>query len=210
MSLPPPVLLDLDGTLVDSVLHHVLAWQDAFAAAGHRVATTRIHAGIGLGGDRLVPWVLGDHEADGDALRADHARRFLDRADVLQPTPGAGALLDDLRRRDVPFVIATSAGGDTREVLLDVLGEPDLPLAGAGDDGASKPAPDVLLAACRRIGAAPDDAVLVGDAPWDAMAARRAGMRAIAVRCGGFADAALREAGAEQVVDAPRDLVGLL
>lgn len=210
MTSPSATLLDLDGTLVDSVPHHVLAWQEALAATGHHVPTARIHAGIGLGGDRLVPWLLGGHVDEADALRDDHARRFLERAEALQATPGATALLDDLRRRDVPYVVATSADGATRDALLEVLGEPDLPLAGAGDDGPSKPAPDVLFAACRKIGADPTTSVLVGDAPWDAMAARRAGMRSIAVRCGGFADAVLREAGAERVVDAPVDLIGQL
>ena len=210
MTSTPATLLDLDGTLVDSVHHHVIAWQDALAEAGHHVPTTRIHAGIGMGGDRLLPWLLGRHVADADAISDGHAQRFLDRADSLQATPGAAALLEDLRVREVPFVIATSAGGATRQALLDVLGEPDLPMAGAGDDGASKPAPDLLFAACELIGADPAHAVLVGDAPWDARAAVRAGMRSIAVRCGGFADATLRDAGAGQIVDAPRDLIGQL
>jgi phosphoglycolate phosphatase len=203
-------VLDLDGTLVDSVYHHVLAWQDALAAAGHHLPTVRIHAGIGMGGDRLLPWLLGEHLDLADDISADHARRFLERADALQATPGAAALLDDLRTREIPFVIATSASGDTRQALLDVLSEPDLPMAGAGEGGASKPAPDLLFTACDLIGADPRDAVLVGDAPWDPMAAGRAGMRSIAVRCGGFADAVLRDAGAGRIVDAPRDLVGQL
>jgi HAD superfamily hydrolase (TIGR01509 family) len=210
MTSTPATLLDLDGTLVDSVPHHVVAWQAALAAAGYRVPTTHIHAGIGMGGDRLLPWLLGGHVDDADELRADHARRFLATADTLQATPGASALLADLRVREVPFVVATSAGGDTRQALLDVLGEPDLPMAGAGDDGASKPSPDLLLTACEMIDADPASAVLVGDAPWDSRAAARAGMRSIAVRCGGFSDATLRGAGAGQIVDAPRDLLGQL
>jgi HAD superfamily hydrolase (TIGR01509 family) len=209
MSTTPAALLDLDGTLVDSVYHHVLAWQDALRDAGYDVPATRIHAGIGMGSDRLLPWLLGGHVDDADAISDAHGERFLARAQDLRPTPGAAALLDDLRRREVDFVIATSAGEATREALLDVLGEQDLPLAGAGDHD-SKPSPDTLIAACGQIGTTPDRAVLVGDAPWDAVAARRIGMLSIAVRCGGFGDALLRESGFSRIVDDPRGLIGQL
>jgi HAD superfamily hydrolase (TIGR01549 family) len=209
MTSTPAVLLDLDGTLVDSVYHHVVAWQDALLEAGHVVPAARIHAGIGMGSDRLVPWLLGGHTADVSALSDAHEARFLDRAEDLRATPGAAALLEDLRTREVGFVIATSAGEGTREVLLDVLGEHDLPLAGAGEHD-SKPSPDILLAACDQIDTTPDRAVLVGDAPWDAVAARRIGMLSIAVRCGGFGDDLLRESGFSRIVDDPRGLIGQL
>ncbi len=203
-------LLDLDGTLVDSVYHHVLAWQDALREAGHVVAATRIHTGIGMGSDRLLPWLLGGHVDDADAISDGHEERFLARAEDLRPTRGARELLDDLRTREVPFVIATSAGEAEREVLLEVLGEPDLPLAGAGGGNDSKPSPDILLAACAELGVTPDQAMLVGDAPWDAAAAVRAGVHAIGVRCGGFPDADLREAGCQRIADDPADLIGQL
>jgi HAD superfamily hydrolase (TIGR01549 family) len=205
-------LLDLDGTLVDSVYHHVLAWHDALHEGGYEVATVRIHAGIGMGSDRLLPWLLGRHVDDADALSDGHKRRFLDRAEDLRPTRGARELLDDLRTREVPFVIATSAGEAEREALLAVLGEDGegLPLAGAGGSTDSKPAPDILLEACREIGVTPDHAMLVGDAPWDAVAAERLGIRPIGVRCGGFGDETLRQAGCVRVVDDPRELIGQL
>jgi HAD superfamily hydrolase (TIGR01549 family) len=204
------LLLDLDGTLVDSVYLHVVAWHDALREAGHVVPMTRIHAGIGMGSDRLLPWLVGEHLDDAEAISDDHTRRFLDHADVLTATPGAVALLDDLDRRDVPYVVATSAGGDERDAMLAALGREDLPITGADDVPSSKPAPDLLVSACEQLSVDPDHVTMIGDAPWDAMAARRLGMEAVAVRCGGFSDAALREGGATRIVDAPRDLIGSL
>ncbi|MTV24948.1 HAD family hydrolase [Nitriliruptoraceae bacterium ZYF776] len=205
-----PILLDLDGTLVDSVYHHVVAWQDALRAAGHDVPAWRIHAGIGMGSDRLLPWLLGGHVDGADAIADDHRQRFLDRAEDLRVTDGARELLEDLGTREVPFVIATSAGEEERAALLEILGVEDVPLAGAGGGNDSKPAPDILVAACGQLGVTPDTAILVGDAPWDARAARRAGAGAIAVRCGGFGDDVLREAGATSIADDPRALIGQL
>lgn len=207
---PTGVLLDLDGTLVDSVYVHVLAWHAALAAAGHIVAMHAIHAGIGMGSDRLLPWLLGGHVEEASAIAEDHTQRFLDGADTLTPTTGAGALLDDLERREVPFLISTSAGTAEREALLAALGRSDLPVTGADDVGSSKPAPDLLLAARAELDRELGTVIMVGDAPWDALAASRAGMDAVAVRCGGFGDRTLREAGARRIVDAPRDLIGTL
>lgn len=206
----PGVLLDLDGTLVDSVYQHVVAWSEALAGHGYEVPAWRIHAGIGMGGSRLVPWLLGRHVDDADELSDDHRRRFLDHAEQLRPTRGAPALVDDLERREIAFRIATSAESEVREVLLAALGRKDLPSADADDVGSSKPAPDLLLATCTDLGVEPEDATLVGDSPWDAEAARRVGIRTIAVRCGGFGDDRLLFAGAEDVVDDPGALVGRL
>ena len=206
----PGILLDLDGTLVDSVYQHVIAWHEAFRAAGHDVPQWRIHAGIGMGSDRIVPWLLGRHVDDADDLADAHKRGFLDRADTLRRAAGARDLLDDLERREVPYIIATSASTEEREALFEVLGRTDLPFTDADGVGSSKPAPDLLLASCIQAGIEPAQAVMVGDAPWDALAAGRAGMRAIAVRCGGFGDADLQAAGARRIVDSPRELIGQL
>jgi HAD superfamily hydrolase (TIGR01549 family) len=207
---PTAVLLDLDGTLVDSVYPHVVAWHESLAAAGHIVPMWMIHSGIGMGSDRLLPWLLGGHVDDAEAIIDGHKQRFLDRAEHLTPTHGAVALLEDLERRAVPFLISTSAGTTEREVLLAALGREDLPITGADDVDSSKPAPDLLMAARAQIDGEFSSVIMVGDAPWDALAATRAGMDAVAVRCGGFGDDTLRGAGASRVVDAPRDLIGTL
>ena len=206
----PSVLLDLDGTLVDSVFLHVVTWHQTLVAAGHDVPAWRIHEGIGMGGERLLPWLLGRHVDEADDLKEAHKKRFLDHAEELVPTPGAHALLDDLRRREVPFIVATSAGGETAEALLAALDNPDVDVFNADNVDSPKPAPDLLLAALDELGTDADDATMVGDSPWDAEAADRIGVRMLAVRCGGFGDNRLLDAGAAAVVDDPRALVGRL
>lgn len=206
----PSVLLDLDGTLVDSVFLHVVTWHRALSGRGYTVPMWRIHDGIGMGSSRLVPWLLGEHVEDADELSTTHDKLFLEHADELVPTPGATALLDDLRRRDVSFIVATSAHGEMAEALVNALGEPDLDMFSADDVGSPKPAPDLLAAALDELGTGPEDATMVGDSPWDAEAASRLDLRMIAVRCGGFGDGRLLDAGATAVVDDPRELVGRL
>ena len=210
MASQPVVLLDLDGTLVDSVYLHVVTWMLAFREAGHDVAAVRVHAGVGMGSDRLLPWLLGGYVDDEEELRADHERRFVELAHTLRPTAGALELLDDLERREVPFAIATSAGTAEREALLAALGRDDVLTTDSDAVDESKPYADLLEAALLDLGARPEDATLVGDSPWDAEAAGRLGVRPIGVRCGGFSDEVLLRAGAYDVVDAPRDLIGRL
>jgi HAD superfamily hydrolase (TIGR01549 family) len=211
MDIPKPsVLLDLDGTLVDSVFLHVVTWHRALHQAGHDVPQWRIHEGIGMGSDRIVPWLLGRHVEEADELSDAHKKLFLERAEDLTPTPGARDLLDDLRRREVPFIVATSAGGEMADALLEALGEPDLDTFNADNVDSPKPAPDLLVAALDELGTGSDDATMIGDSPWDAEAADRINVRMIAVRCGGFGDGRLLDAGAAAVVDDPRALVGRL
>jgi HAD superfamily hydrolase (TIGR01549 family) len=207
------VLLDLDGTLVDSVYLHVVCWHDALADAGRPVPARRIHAGIGLGSDRLLRFLLGE-VPDPDsaaALADDHRRRFLDRADSLRPTRGAAALLADLSDRAVPHVVATSAGSAERAALLAVLGDPDVAVTDSDSAADSKPDPAPLRAAAGQLDAPLDPTTLmVGDAPWDGYAAHAAGVTFVAVRCGGFPDPALLGAGAQRIADDPADLLGTL
>ncbi|HEX6257662.1 MAG TPA: HAD family hydrolase [Euzebyales bacterium] len=204
------VVLDLDGTLVDSVYHHVLAWDAALSRHGHQVPLDRIHRAIGLGGSRLVTWLLGGQPDDVDALTDAHETLFLADAERLRPTVGAGALIDDLQRREVPTVIATSAQAAIREALLGVLGDPQLPATDADTVDDAKPSADLLIASSRQIEVEPAHAVLIGDSPWDVAAARRVGMQMIAVRTGGFADSALLARGPATIVGTPNDLVGTL
>lgn len=204
------VVLDVDGTLVDSVYHHVMAWDQALSTHGHHVPLRDIHAGIGIGSGRLATWLLGGAPHDLQAITDDHTRVFLEQRDRLRPTRGAVELLDDLQGRGVPTVMATSAGSAEREALLATLGDPDLPLTDADAVAAPKPATDLLSVACELIDVEPRNAVMVGDSPWDVAAARRVGMQMISVRTGGFGDAALAARGPTVIVDAPRDLIATL
>ncbi|MDP8968988.1 MAG: HAD family hydrolase [Actinomycetota bacterium] len=204
------VLLDLDGTLVDTVFHHVITWSEAFKEHGYNVPLWRIHAAIGMGSDRLVPWLLGEHVPEADGISDGHRQRFLNYADEFRPTNGAAALIDDLGSRGVSFLIATSAEAEVREALLAALGMKDLATTDADDVESAKPAPDLLLTACSQLGVEPTNATLVGDSPWDAETARRVGIRTFAVRCGGFGEQQLSAAGALGIVDDPLALVGRL
>lgn len=210
MSDEPPVLLDLDGTLVDSVYHHVVCWSEALVDHGHDVPMWRIHRSIGMGSDRMLPWLLGGRPDDADSIADGHTDRFLERAGELRRTRGALGLIEDLEDRGVPLLIATSAGSDEREALLRALGRTDLQITDATDVPSSKPAPHLIEESAEEVGARHGRSTLVGDSPWDAEAARRVGIRTIAVRCGGFGDELLRSAGAVDVVDDPRALVGRL
>lgn len=208
------VLLDLDGTLVDSVFHHVLAWDAVLAERGFTVPLWRIHAAIGMGGDRLVPWILGTSTKElGDLveeLSTAEDERFVGYADRLRPCKGALALIDDLAARDVPHILASSASSKVTPVLLDALGRTDLDILTGDDVDTTKPSPDPLLLAAERLDVEPPHATLIGDSPWDAEAAAKIGMRCLAVRCGGFDTARLTGAGATAVVDDPAALIGRL
>jgi HAD superfamily hydrolase (TIGR01509 family) len=204
------VVLDLDGTLVDSVYHHVMAWDRALTAHGYEVPLRRIHLGIGAGSSRLIPWLLGHTPDQLDAISDEHTRLFVEQQDRLRPTPGAHGLLADLDARGVPVVIATSAGSEERKALLTALGEPRIPTTDADAVEDSKPAADLLLTACEQLEVEPQRAVLVGDSPWDVAAAARAGMLMISVRTGGHGDTELTGRGPTSIVDSPAELIGTL
>lgn len=204
------VLLDLDGTLVDSVFAHVAAWDEVLRAHGHTPPLWRIHRAVGMGGDRLVPWLLGRPEAETDAMKHEEEDAFLARADALRPTPGATDLLADLADRGVPTLIASSATGRMSAALLAVLGDPEIEIVTGDDVSTTKPSPDLLSVALGAAGLDAGNATMVGDTAWDAEAARKGGVRCLGVRCGGVSAAELLAAGAVDVVDDPRALVGRL
>jgi phosphoglycolate phosphatase-like HAD superfamily hydrolase len=203
------VLLDLDGTLVDSVYHHVRIWCDILQSAGHRVEHWHVHRAIGMSSARLVPWLTGTSDVDTERLTQEHERRFLECASKLSPTHGAQALLDDLAKREVPHHVVTSAAPAVRRVLFEVLGQ-ELPTTDAGVDAPTKPAANPVLGGASSLGIPPERLTFVGDSVWDGEAARRACVHFIAVRSGGFADGLLLQSGALWVENAPRDLIGRL
>jgi HAD superfamily hydrolase (TIGR01509 family) len=203
------VLLDVDGTLLDSNDAHARSWVEVFVRHGMPIGFERVRALIGKGGDKLLPELTGI-DADsprGKELSAERRKLFLEKfLPTLRPTRGARALIQQLKAKGVSVVIATSANGKELAALLRQAGVDDLiERATSSDDGASKPDPDIVRAALEEAKVAAEDAVMVGDTPYDIEAAKRAGMRTIALRCGGWwDDAAL--GGAVAIYDDPAAL----
>jgi HAD superfamily hydrolase (TIGR01549 family) len=202
---PDTVILDLDGTLVDTVYQHVLAWRSAFLNVGVDLPAWRIHRAIGIGGDRLVAELAGRavENAVGDEVRQLHAMRFEDLLPHVTPTEGASELLETLRRRGLKVVVASSGESAVTERLLSMLGAAESLHAWVAGDQAenSKPAADLLHLAMEKVSG--EAALVIGDTTWDVESARKADYPCITVLTGGVSGAELREAGAVAVRESP-------
>lgn len=205
------ILFDLDGTLVDSVDAHARAWFDALREAGVTVPYDRVRSMIGMGADHLLPAIspgLTSQRDPGKAIDARQREIFLTReVGSLRPTRGARALLEALQARGMRTALATSAGPAELDPTLERAGVGDLLERGgsAGDADASKPSPDVVVAALAATGIDASEAAFVGDTRFDIEAGRRAGVLPIALRCGGMDPATLT--GAAAVYDDPAALL---
>jgi len=203
-------LLDVDGTLVDSVYQHTLTWQRALARHGYEVPAWRCHRHIGMGGDQIVTALAGEQaeREHGDELRDLESDLFGELIDEVRPLPGAAELVRALADRGHDVVLASSAGGEEAEAHIDELGirEAISDYTTSADVEATKPEPDLIKAAIEKAGDV-DSAVLVGDSTWDIEAAKRAGIESIGLLCGGFSEAELREAGAVAVFTDPAALL---
>src|SRR5918997_1906239 len=205
----PAVLLDVDGTLVDSNYFHTMAWWRALSGNGHVVPMARIHRLVGMGADTFLEELLGQHD---DALEDAWQAEFAGLRDDIAALPGAADLARAAKERGATVVLATSGKPDDVEVLRRTLGADEW-IDGAVNSSEvdqSKPAPDIFAKALEAAGAAPGDAVVVGDTVWDVRAASACGMPCVAVTCGGISEAELREAGAAAVYRDPEDLVARL
>jgi HAD superfamily hydrolase (TIGR01509 family) len=208
------VFLDVDGTIVDSNLHHAIAWQRAFAEHGHEITTAILLPLMGVGGDHLVERVL-DAQAEtgiGDDVRAAHDKHFTPMLDWIHPMPGARELVEAMLSRDVQVVLATSSGIDhvklhARQVGLDL---DRLTFVTAEDIEHTKPSPDVYLAALEKTGSTPGDALAIGDTRWDVQSATAAGIRSIAIPSAGGRAHELLGAGAVAVYPDAASLVSKL
>lgn len=214
MRIEPVFIFDMDGTLVDSVYQHVLAWKVALDSEGIDLSVWRIHRRIGMSGglfmNQLVRELGGTVEPERvERLRIAHAAAYLSLSDQIRPLPGARALLDWLSDAGVPWAIATSARMETAGVNLAVLGlDPETtPIVTRDMVRYAKPDPDLFLAAAALLNAPIETAVVVGDAVWDLLAAVRARALGVGLLSGGYGAAELREAGAMRVFDDPADLL---
>ena len=205
------ILIDVDGTLIDSNDAHARAWAQALGSVGFHLSAARIRAMIGMGGDKILTRVdpaLSDDSEPGRSISRLRERIFLnDYVWTLSPTPGARALLVRLHAEGMRRVVATSAKRTELDALLTTAGVGDqVDLATTSDDVAnSKPDPDVVASALHKARAGANEAVYLGDTPYDVEAARRAGIEIIALRCGGWQTADL--SGAVAIYDDPADLL---
>lgn len=203
--MPLTLILDIDGTLVDTNYHHAIAWQRAFRAHGHSVPAWTIHRHVGMGGDQFVPAVLGDGIDDerGEALREGHGEAYMELIDEVEALPGARDLLQELHEEDdLTVVLASSAKQNEVDRYLDLLGARDL-VAGwttSADVERTKPEPDLVKAAMEKAGG-DGPWLMVGDSVWDVRAAANANIPTLGVLSGGFSEEELREAGAAAVVE---------
>jgi HAD superfamily hydrolase (TIGR01509 family) len=209
----PSFLFDLDGTLIDSVYQHVLAWRAALSRLDIDLSVWRIHRRIGMSGGLFVSALLREtgrtlSEEDIALLQRAHGEEYLARADSVRPLPGAADLLAALTETKVPWAIATSGYRATAAHALDLLGLPaDAPMITRDMVRRAKPDPDLFLAAAARLGVEPRHAWVVGDSVWDLLAARRAGALGIGLLSGGYGREELERAGAYRVYADPADLL---
>lgn len=208
------VLFDVDGTLMDTVYLHTVAWWEAFRQHGHRVPMASLHRSIGMSGGNLITAVLGDdRDRDADAgLKAAHDALYAQYWTRLAPLDSAGDLLRACAGRGWRVVLASSASSRELKAMTDALDADDAIAAvtTADDVGSGKPDPDLVEQALDRAGVPPERALFIGDAVWDAEAARRAGVRCLGLLTGGSSREELLEAGVEQVYDNPADLLARL
>jgi len=207
-------LFDLDGTLVDSVYQHVLAWQEALESEGIVLSVWRIHRRIGMSGGLMSNILLRESgrsidDALAERLRKAHADAYNRRSAAIRPLPGARELVEYLSHSDIPWAIATSGRMETAGPVLQSLGV-DLartPVITRDQVKYAKPDPDLFLAAADRLGVPIEHATVVGDAVWDMLAARRARALGIGLLSGGYSEDELERAGAYRVFEDPADLL---
>lgn len=210
---PPAFLFDLDGTLVDSVYQHVVAWREALKRSGIDLSVWRIHRRIGMSGGLLVQALLSETGVqlgadDIEALQARHAELYAEQIESVDPLPGASELLAYLTDMKVPWAIATSGRVRGARPMLAKLGVPDDTVMVTRDEvDRAKPDPDLFLAAAEHLGVDISNAMVVGDSSWDILAARRAGAIGVGVMSGGYGRGDLERAGAFRVYEDPADML---
>ncbi|AUX27441.1 haloacid dehalogenase [Sorangium cellulosum] len=207
------VIFDVDGTLVDSNDAHARSWVDALKELGHDARFDEVRRRIGMGGDKLLPQVMGisSDSPEGERITERVSEIFMKQyLPEIRALPGAKELLEALHRRGIKIAVASSARQEKLRKLLEIAGGDGVveSATSASDAEQSKPDPDIVQAALDKLGLAADEVVMIGDTPYDIEAAGRAGLRTIAVRSGGWTDSGL--AGALAIYDDPADLLARL
>lgn len=206
-------LFDLDGTLVDSVYQHVLAWREALEDNGIELAVWRIHRRIGMSGGLFINALLREigqqvTREQVQRMQQTHMQAFLRQATQVRPLPGARDLLEYLSAHGVAWAIATSGRMQSARPALDMLGVGAEAVVVTRDQVAhAKPDPDLFEAAALRLGVNIESSVVVGDSVWDLLAARRARALGVGLLSGGYGEDELMRAGAYRVYADPADLL---
>ncbi|GAA1711968.1 HAD family hydrolase [Nonomuraea bangladeshensis] len=209
----PAFLFDLDGTLIDSVYQHVIAWRQALSGMGIDLSVWRIHRRIGMSGGLFVSALLREtglklSREQIERLQVAHMEAYERQADSVRPLPGAPELLAELTARGVPWAIATSGYARTARLALGLLGLPeDTPMVTRDLVRRAKPDPDLFLAGAALVEVDPAHAMVVGDSVWDLLAARRAGALGIGLLSGGYGRDELERTGAFRVYADPADML---
>ena len=203
---PTALVLDVDGTLLDTVYLHVIAWWEAFMDAGHEVSGFDIHRAIGRGSDDLVETLLG-HADEG--VVEGHSRNWSPRREKCIPFHRVPDLIRTCAGRGMKVVYCTSGAPEDIDDFRRKIGCDDVisAVVNSSDVEQSKPAPDIVVAALEAVGVAPEDAVMLGDTVYDVRAANAAGVACIGLMCGGIGESELREAGAVAVYGNPSELL---
>jgi len=216
LSATPAFLFDLDGTLVDSVYQHVLAWRDALEESGMPLSVWRIHRRIGMSGSLFVSALAREIRQSLTAEQVErmqqlHALAFRRYSDQVRPLPGAAELMAYLAKAGVPHAIATSGKLESAGPSVQKLGVgSEVPLITRDMVARAKPDPDLFLAAAERLGIPIEHSVVVGDSIWDLLAARRARALSVGLLSGGYGEEELERAGAYRVYEDPADLLAHL
>jgi HAD superfamily hydrolase (TIGR01509 family) len=209
----PAFLFDLDGTLVDSVYQHVLAWREALEGAGMELSVWTIHRRIGMSGGLLINAILREtgHEVtteEADRLARLHAEAYKRYLPTVRPLPGAKELLAFLTDAGVPWTIATSGRMESARPTLEILGVgPEKAVITRDMVEHTKPDPDLFLAAAKLLGVDIGNSIVVGDSVWDLLAAQRARALGVGLLSGGYGQDELERAGAYRVYNDPADLL---
>ena len=212
----PAFIFDLDGTLVDSVYQHVLAWREALDRGGRKLAVWQVHRRIGMSGGLLVNALAREtggkvEPGEAEQLIAWHAEAFVKYVPQVRPLPGANELLAYLHEHGVPHAIATSGLMESAARSLAMLGvSDDLVVITRDQVRYAKPDPDLFIAAAEKLGVSIHDSVVVGDSVWDLLAAQRARAIGVGVLSGGYGQEELGRAGAYRVYQDPADLLAHL
>jgi HAD superfamily hydrolase (TIGR01549 family) len=209
----PALLFDLDGTLIDSVYQHVLAWREALEDTGIELAVWTIHRRIGMSGGLLMNAILRETgqpvtPEQAERLGRLHAEAYAHYLPQVRPLPGAKALLSYLTETGVRWAIATSGRLQSAQPALDMLGiGPEVTVITRDMVQHAKPDPDLFLAAAERLGVDIERSIVVGDSVWDLLAARRARALPVGLLSGGYGLEELTQAGAYRVYQDPADLL---